>query len=172
MRNPAYFEYGFALGLFDSRWNDGAAGSCTRTLSIYFGGARVDFGVAGSIGLAGRPERKDVLLSSCRKIVTHISFFDEAHGSSSRPVAYLERCSSGAKQWRLKARAKILTKHTPQIVAVPCVKSASSRVSLYPSHAIHSRNPQILGRPFPLASYNRSRGQKARLPSHPGLFYL
>ena len=60
-------------------------------------------------------ERKHTPSSPSRKIVLHISFFDEAHGRSNRPVAYLkgarlERSNGG---WRREANPDNCLKHTP-----------------------------------------------------------
>jgi hypothetical protein len=62
--------------------------------------------MTGDIWLAYWRERKHNFPSSRRKIVFHISFFDEAHGGSSRTVAYLKGARLERSNEELKARSE------------------------------------------------------------------
>src|SRR5277367_2515557 len=47
-------------------------------------------GGARGIWLAHWRKRKDYSFAPCSKIIIYVSFFNETHGGSSRPVAYLK----------------------------------------------------------------------------------
>ena len=75
------------------RWSYGrmlTVMTLTRLWFVYFRFAGLVSRMAGGIWLTYWPERKHNFPSPRRKIVLYISFFDKAHGGSSRTVAYLK----------------------------------------------------------------------------------